>query len=342
MEALRSHPFFEGIRWGTLWDDLPPPLESGLVRRESAPADEWDDVGAAWDEFVSGPDGSDDEDEDDESVVGSHPHGNLHAHARSRAPGDDGIEWAPDAQVFVSPPAIPPEEIGPHGEMPDYARESLSLAEVVDAVGAVVPGSDIDGTRGEPAVGDGVEVAVSGGYGMLFTSPIIDGVSKTTITAPSEGVSPTPGPIPSPGPSPSPSPRKGRGLERGSPVGASTGTGELGGAAEATSVPVHVPRGVRDSYATSSSDGSPVEKLGAALEAMGIHRGRLRTRSPTPARGAPSSAEATDWYVPRLVILAAFRFLRLLGVAQYAFHAGHQYLLWARRCYSTRRWRRRH
>jgi len=226
MEALRSHPFFEGIRWGTLWDDVPPPLESGLVRRESAPADEWDDVGAAWDELVSGPDGSDDEDEDDESVEGSHPHGNPHTHARSRAPGDDGIEWAPDAQVFVSPPAIPPEEIGPHGEMPDYARASLSLGEVVDAVGAVVPGSDIDGIPGEPAVGDGVEVAVSGGYGMLFTSPIIDGVSKTTITAPSEVVSPALGPIPSPAPSPSPSPRKGRGLERGSLVGTSTETGD--------------------------------------------------------------------------------------------------------------------
>lgn len=63
------------------------------------------------------------------------------------------------------------------------------------------------------------------------------------------------------------------------------------------SAPLCVPRVVRDSYATSSSDGSPVEKLSAALEAMGIHRGRLRTRSPTPARDTPPSAsvEAPDW-----------------------------------------------
>jgi len=44
--------------------------------------------------------------------------------------------------------------------------------------------------------------------------------------------------------------------------------------------PVSVPAPVRDSYSTSSSDGSPVEKLGAALEAMGLNRGRHRTRSP--------------------------------------------------------------
>jgi len=51
---------------------------------------------------------------------------------------------------------------------------------------------------------------------------------------------------------------------------------------------------VRDSYATSSSD---VENFSAALEAMGIHRGRLRTRSPTPARDTrpATSVEAPDW-----------------------------------------------
>src|SRR6267154_119863 len=102
MGALRSHAFFASIRWETLWDDPAPPLETGLVRRESAPVDEWDDVGAAWDELVSGPDGSEYEDEDDGSVEGSH----AHAHSRSRAPGDDGIEWAADAQAYVSPPAI--------------------------------------------------------------------------------------------------------------------------------------------------------------------------------------------------------------------------------------------
>jgi hypothetical protein len=55
-----------------------------------------------------------------------HPHGNVNGHVRLRAPGDDDIEWAPDAQAFVSPPAIPPEEIGPHGEIPGYAPEAFS------------------------------------------------------------------------------------------------------------------------------------------------------------------------------------------------------------------------
>lgn len=316
MEALRAHPFFASIRWDTLWDDPAPPLETGLVRREAAPADEWDDVGAAWDELVSGPDGSEDEDEDDESVEGSHLNGNSYAHARSRAPGDDGIEWAPDAQVFVSP-AIPPEEIGPHGEMPDYARVSLSLAEAGDA--AVATDGDVEGARVELTGADGL---VNGSYGIAFTPPRVDGVSTVTVTGAGEdvgrvgigldpGSGPPPGPSSGPGPgSSSPGPSKDNDAERDSSVSTSAergkGGGDLVAAATAasrqvpkrTSAPRSVPRGIRDSYATSSSDGSPVEKLGAALEAMGIHRGRLRTRSPTPARDAPSSADAPDWYVP--------------------------------------------
>jgi 3-phosphoinositide dependent protein kinase-1 len=311
MEALRSHAFFASIRWDTLWDDPAPPLETGLVRREAAPADEWDDVGAAWDELVSGPDGSEDEDEDDGDVEGSHPNGNAHAHSRSRAPGDDGIEWAPDAQAYVSPPAIPPEEIGPHGEMPDYARESLSLARAVngvDAIDAVVtPGSDVGDARGERAVGAGTDSAINGNYELHLVPPRIDGVLMDAITSAGEGAGPGIRP-PSSVPSPDPGPGKDNVAERGSPVSTSReagyGDGELavGDLTRRMSAPLRVPRGMRDSYATSSSDGSPVEKLGAALEAMGIPRGRLRTRSPTPARGSPSSAEAPDWYVSYFLI----------------------------------------
>jgi 3-phosphoinositide dependent protein kinase-1 len=298
MEALRSHPFFTSIRWETLWDDPAPPLETGLVRRESAPVDEWDDVGAAWDELVSGPDGSEDEDEDDASVKGPHPNGSAHAHARSRAPGDDGIEWAPDAQAYVSPPAIPPEEIGPHGEMPDYARESLSLAGAVNGTHAVdaLVASDVDDARGEIAVGAGADTAVNGGYGMRFVPSRIEGVLMNAITNVGEGAVLGIGPDPGPGLGAG----KNNVAERGRPVNSSTeanGDGELatGDLARRKSTPLRVPLGMRDSYATSSSDGSPVEKLGAALEAIGIHRGRLRTRSPTPARGSLSSAEAPDW-----------------------------------------------
>jgi len=302
MEALRSHPFFASIRWDTLWDDPPPPLETGLARREPAPVDEWDDVGATWDELISGPDGSEDGDEDVESIMGSHPNGNSHAHPRLRPPGDDGIEWAPDAQLFVSP-AIPPEEIGPHGEMPDYARQSLTLAEDVngmdvgvDAVVAPEVDVDVDGAGGESPVGAVADAVVSGGYAIRFVPPGFEGVSNTSAA---EDVVPGSSPDTITGPGPSRDPEKDKATERDSPVSTSTdGDGEIAaGLPQRTSGSLPVPRGVRDSYATSSSDGSPVEKLSAALEAMGIPRGRLRTRSPTPAREAPSTVDAPDWYV---------------------------------------------
>ena len=114
---------------------LPASHLSSTMERQNDP----DDVGADWDELVSGPDGSEDEDEDDASANGPHPHGNPHAHACSRAPGDDGIEWAPDVQAYVSPPAIPPEDIGPRGEMLNYARESPPLAGAVNGTHAVDP-----------------------------------------------------------------------------------------------------------------------------------------------------------------------------------------------------------
>lgn len=308
MEALRSHPFFANIRWDTLWDDPAPLLETGLVRRESAPADEWDDVGASWDELVSGPDGSEDEEEEDGGVEGSRPHSNAHSHSRSRAPGDDGIEWAPDAQAYISPPAIPPEEIGPHGEIPDYARESLSLAGAVNGVVAVdavvISGGDVDDAQGKRAVGAGADSAINGSYELRFVPPRIDGVLMGAITSAGEAAGPGIGSDLSSGPCPAgPDPGKDNVVERGRLGNTNTeagyGDGELP-AEDLTrrkSAPLRVPRGMRDSYATSSSDGSPVERLGAALEAMGIHRGRLRTRSPTPARGSPCSAEAPDWYV---------------------------------------------
>lgn len=65
MLALRSHPFFASINWETLWTDPPPVLEPGLVKREQPPSmghdQDWDDVGAAWDDLV-GSGGSDRDD----------------------------------------------------------------------------------------------------------------------------------------------------------------------------------------------------------------------------------------------------------------------------------------
>ncbi|KAI0267096.1 kinase-like domain-containing protein [Gloeopeniophorella convolvens] len=253
MDALRAHPFLASVRWATLWDDPAPPLEVGLVRREIAPPGdaEWDDVGAAWDELVGEP------------------------------PGDDGIEWAHDAAVpspasvaFASPPAVPPEDIGPHGEMPDYAREAL-------------PDEDADGVGDAPVVNGNGDVE--------------DARSERTVGAALPGIDTVADAIAAPAPLHTP-PAMINGKDK-SPARASaksTSTDGADGAEEAETagvLPLRVPRGVRDSYATSSSDGSPVEKLGAALEAMGIHRGRLRTRSPTPAAPAPAAPapDTPDW-----------------------------------------------
>ncbi|KAH9967666.1 kinase-like domain-containing protein [Lactifluus volemus] len=221
MEALRAHPFFASIHWDTLWDDPAPPLETGLVRREAAPVDEWDDVGATWDELVSGPDGSEAEDEE---VGAWRNYIRIHtvmstdmcAYGRQETMGSNGRLtrrhscrrrlYHPKRSVRMARFRI--------------MRPRLSIGRRVDAA------EDASGSR-------------------------------------DRWCSEVPG----------------------------------------TSAPLPIPRNViRESYATSSSDGSPVEKLGAALEAIGIHRGRLRTRSPTPARGAQGSVESPDWYATSLFL----------------------------------------
>lgn len=61
---------------------------------------------------------------------------------------------------------------------------------------------------------------------------------------------------------------------------------------QAIDVPV---RSVRSSYSagsvTSSSDGSPVDKLGAALESSGLERERGRNRAQTPIQGSRAPEE---------------------------------------------------
>ncbi|KAK7035252.1 serine/threonine protein kinase [Paramarasmius palmivorus] len=99
MSALRSHPFFLGVEWDTLWIDPAPPLEAGLVKREHPLAQkddkDWEDVGALWDKQVN---------ED-----------------------GDGVEWASDSDerqralfrqdLFQSPPTQSVDiAIGPMGE----------------------------------------------------------------------------------------------------------------------------------------------------------------------------------------------------------------------------------
>ncbi|KAI3615217.1 3-phosphoinositide-dependent protein kinase 1 [Moniliophthora roreri] len=100
MSALRSHPFFSGVIWETLWSDPAPPLEPGLVKREHPLAKgadkDWEDVGATWDDHTL-------------------------------SDGSDGVPWASDSDepqralfrqdVFQNPPAQSVDlAIGPMGE----------------------------------------------------------------------------------------------------------------------------------------------------------------------------------------------------------------------------------
>ena len=105
MQTLRAHPFFSSIHWDTLWTDPPPTLEAGLVKKEHPLAQghdqNWEDVGAAWDDLVG-----------------------------STSSDYDEVEWASDGEVpeytvrsnrcfNTSGPVIPPDkavDMGPWGE----------------------------------------------------------------------------------------------------------------------------------------------------------------------------------------------------------------------------------
>ncbi|THH20791.1 hypothetical protein EW146_g648 [Bondarzewia mesenterica] len=254
MQALRAHPFFATINWQTLWTDPAPPLESGLVKKEHpvrvSSDQNWDDVGAAWDDLAGGEADHDGDDDDDGA-------GNRR--------GDDGMSWTSDAEGqeyqlsgkrTYDGGYVPPEEVGPMGELPEYAREPVADPPVSDAasertmLGDIpsVPRALVNGTGvvrfelAEPSIGEGE----SGGEG------------RYDFRQWEGGHDPPP-----------------------------TDVNE----------PMNVPAPVRDSYATGSSDGSPVEKLGAALEAIGLNRGRNRTRSPM-RNEVPSEPDWSSAFAP--------------------------------------------
>lgn len=118
MNALRTHPFFAPINWSRLWTDEVPPLEPGLVKKELHPlhggssSQNWEDVGAAWDELVG-------QDED-----------------------GDGLSWASDGEggeLILPPGARVPNgyfaqevvaAVGPLGEHRPYAGHGPALGQV--------------------------------------------------------------------------------------------------------------------------------------------------------------------------------------------------------------------
>jgi 3-phosphoinositide dependent protein kinase-1 len=319
MAALRAHPFFEPINWSTLWTDPAPPLETGLVRREGPPAgspgDYWEDVGQEWDDLVRDGDGSSDE---------GTPY------------GDDGIGWAPGAEPGETYAAartvreygyVPPEEVGPEGELPDYARERINtpapLTPAAVAAASAISGDTVTATtmedgsiRTASATGGmagtgptGPVKLVQGNGAVQFQLPVashsLDGSAMSTPTpeiVPSNG-----GVLMSNGDADSISTTSAGTTTDGSPDRQSEPEPSSGGGADntvgaSTAVPVGVPA-PRDRYATSSSDGSPVEKLGAALDAMKLNRGRHRTRSPMRISTQPPLEP--DWCVFTLARICA-------------------------------------
>ncbi|CAK5281438.1 unnamed protein product [Mycena citricolor] len=85
--ALKAHAFFSPITWTSLWTDVAPPIEPGLVVREQPSAESenarWEDFGQAWDKLAL----QDDEDSDEIEWAKTDP---------ERSPGTAGRSSARD------------------------------------------------------------------------------------------------------------------------------------------------------------------------------------------------------------------------------------------------------
>lgn len=63
MKAIQSHPFFKEVDWDQIWSGQPPPLESGILKRDQpfqGGDDTWNSLVASWDHAVTSPVVSDD------------------------------------------------------------------------------------------------------------------------------------------------------------------------------------------------------------------------------------------------------------------------------------------
>ncbi|TFY58922.1 hypothetical protein EVJ58_g6111 [Rhodofomes roseus] len=247
MQALRGHPFFASINWGTLWTDPVPPLESGLLKKDPPPTangNRWDDdVGASWDALVGDSD-----------------------------PEDD-ISWASDTegQEFFATGAKPPngyayyEDEGPMGELRPYAFPP-AIGPITDKANSPSSNSHAAGRDEGPSV----HFADIPKVGSVAAA----GDSSTVLAN-----------------------------------GASS-SHDVPSVVKAQPIDVPAPKGaVVDSYstgsATSSSDGSPIEQLGVALEAAGIDRGRNRAQTPIQGNRppAPVQSEWTSLLLPHESVL---------------------------------------
>jgi 3-phosphoinositide dependent protein kinase-1 len=150
MQALRNHPFFSSINWKMLWTEPAPPLQSGLVQREHplvGQDQDWDDVGAAWDDIAAC-----EEDEDG--------HG-------------DGIGWADGAEepAYMTRHGYGEgetsshsfsEEVGPVGEVPMLMEAARRVAHTVDEDAETVMGHGSPERRADAAVEEPEPIDVPG------------------------------------------------------------------------------------------------------------------------------------------------------------------------------------
>ncbi|KAI0365672.1 kinase-like protein [Pilatotrama ljubarskyi] len=207
MQALRSHPFFSSINWRTLWTDPAPPLEPGLVKKETPPASA--QLRSAWDALV-------DSDNYENAV------------------DDDEISWESDGRGGEYHLGAGPvngldhsEAIGPYGEKRPSMLPPLPLADVAEE-----RNGSSDGVRFVAPPKEDSPESDDEGRDTVNSDLDIPGVARSPpIDVPR---------VPGPG---------------------SHSTGSI----------------------TSSSDGSPVDKLAAALDEAA--RGRNRAQTPIQGNG---------------------------------------------------------
>ena len=252
MKALRSHRFFSIVNWGTLWADPAPPLQVGLFKKEQPPPGPGRTSLGNWDDVGA---------TWDEMVEGE-------------GKDEDEISWASGGEAQfqlgagATRPGGPPiisttngfshdEEVGPMGETRPYVFPSTSTPPAQSSCEEIPPRVNGSASQAGLLLQQSHQNSPNPTGVVRFTEPI-NGNGGEDPEEVRDTVPPTLDDVPS--------------AVRTQPI----------------DVP---PRGKRDSYSTgsvtSSSDGSPVEKLEASLEAAGLNRGRNRAQTPIQGNSHP-------------------------------------------------------
>ncbi|KAL6308099.1 kinase-like domain-containing protein [Sparassis latifolia] len=240
MKALRAHPFFASISWGTLWTDPVPPLEPGLVKRPHANGGSSEDANRSWAELVAeGEDPADDEiswasdgegavyDELSKAAGAKAPNGNTNGKTNGNTNGNG---------------YFPGGEVGPMGERrPYFAPVPVPVPQREDGVRETMP-----------------PPSASAGSVVRFAAVPEEGSAEADVDADSFELRSSAKAIP----------------------------------AAAKAQPIDVPRvPLVESYstgsATSSSDGSPVDRL----DGLAVNRGRNRAQIPIQGNGVIADSE---------------------------------------------------